>query len=218
MDTAGTPAPEGGLIPDAADSHSPALVVLDLGGVLIERARPVLLGHAGRLCGVPEAWLDPVFDAVKVDLWSGARGPANAWRQFATAAGVPGMPCPWRDDIPPPGLVALPAVRRVPAWASRAQLAVLSNQRVGWVEPILAGAGVLHLLGPRWISSRTGLVKPAAEAFAAMLSVGVPAERILFVDDQRANLDAAEEFGVEVLHADRAGEWVRTLDGLLGVG
>lgn len=62
--------------------------------------------------------------------------------------------------------------------------------------------------------SLTGVYKPAPEAFAHTASViGVPLERMFFVDDQPKNVDGASAVGLESLWfdvADAGGGWAAT--------
>jgi putative hydrolase of the HAD superfamily len=51
------------------------------------------------------------------------------------------------------------------------------------------------------VSYEVGCAKPDARIYQLCLSaLGVPAESALFVDDRRANLDAAERLGMQVFH------------------
>lgn len=218
MDPAGTEE-AGGLTaePPGMTGVPVDLLLLDLGGVLIAGASPVLLSDLARVPGASPDALRAEFDRIKPDFWSGRMAVGEAWRRLAAVAGVPDAPCPWTPDRPPSGLVALPALGRVPAWASAVRVGVLSNEHADWVEPLLAGAGALRHLDPLLISSRTGAVKPEPAAFAQVLAAGVDPERILFVDDQEVNLAAARERGFQTLLADAGGLWTAEVDRRLAV-
>lgn len=57
-----------------------------------------------------------------------------------------------------------------------------------------------------FLSYEMGMVKPDDEIFTTMLAeVGLKAEETLFIDDSKANCDAAERLGINVLH-DRFGD------------
>jgi putative hydrolase of the HAD superfamily len=205
--------------PDArgvgAGAGAPALLALDLGGVLIARAAPVLLAPLLALPGADPARVREAFLRARPGLWTGATPPAAAWASLAAAAGAPGAPCPWRDDAPPAGLVPLPALGRVAGWAARTRVAVLSNHRSAWVAPLLREASVLPLLSPLLVSDRIGAMKPDAAAYAGLLATGIPAGRVLFVDDQPVNLEAAAALGMGTLLADPGGAWADRVDALL---
>lgn len=183
--------------------------------MLLGRARPALLGEAAEALGVGVEALDAPFAALRRDLWSGAVDARGAWDRLARAAGADGAPCPWTEDAPPARLAVLPAADRVPRWAAGVGVAVLSNQRGGWVRPLLERAGVLPHLAHVWISSETGRVKPDPEAFAPLAALGPPGA-VLYVDDQERNLRAAAGAGARVLHADAEGRWAAEVDRLLG--
>lgn len=213
MDAPRTAAPVGRLT-GSRSPRRPDWVVLDLGGVLLVRARTALLGEAADACGVAPADLDGAFGMLRRALWRGDLGAREAWEALAAAAGAPGTPCPWREDAPPARLLRLGAAGRVPGWAGRASIAVLSNQRAGWVRPLLEEAGLPPHLAHVWISSETRRVKPDPEAFAPLAELGAPGA-VLYVDDQARNLRAAEAVGARVLHADPEGRWVAALDRIL---
>lgn len=193
------------------------LLMLDLGGVLIAGASPVLLAELARAPGASADALRAEFERIKPDFWSGRMTIPEAWRRLAAVAGVPHAPCPWAEDRPPTGLVPLPALARVPTWARTVRVGVLSNEHAEWVLPILASSGVLDVLDPLLISSRTGVVKPDPAAFAQVAAGGVPAARTLFVDDQAVNLAAAAACGIRTLWADPDGAWTAEVDRLLAV-
>ena len=52
-------------------------------------------------------------------------------------------------------------------------------------------------------ASLTGIMKPRPEAYRLALdALGLPAQRVLFVDDQAANVAGAEAVGIPALHFD----------------
>jgi putative hydrolase of the HAD superfamily len=186
-----------------------------MGGVLIARAAPVLLAPLLAVPGADPAAVREAFRRARPGLWRGEVVPSAAWAALAAAAGAPGLPCPWADDVPPAGLAPLPALARVPAWARRVRVAVLSNHRSAWVEAALRRAGVLGLVSPLLVSDRIGALKPHPAAYSGLLATGVPPGRILFVDDQEPNLAAARALGIGTLLADPAGAWADRVDALL---
>lgn len=110
----------------------------------------------------------------------------------------------------------LPHARRVREWARQVPVGVLSNQRAEWVLPALAAAGLVELLEPLVISSRTGLVKPDPRAFAQLTRLGPPPERVLYVDDRPQALRVAAGLGISTLAADPAHAWVDRVGARLG--
>lgn len=52
-----------------------------------------------------------------------------------------------------------------------------------------------------FLSYEMKMLKPSAEIYlAAIGSIGIPAENLLFIDDSQANIDAARTCGMKVLH------------------
>lgn len=104
------------------------------------------------------------------------------------------------DHLVRPELVALVERIRV----SGLGVAVLTNDLRAfhgdaWVERIT----VLDLLDPVIDLSHAGFLKPAGQAFAhALARLDVPADRILFVDDQPPNVDGALDAGIDAVWFD----------------
>ncbi|MGH2711729.1 MAG: HAD family hydrolase [Actinomycetota bacterium] len=68
------------------------------------------------------------------------------------------------------------------------------------------------------ISGRVGLRKPEAEIFhMAIECVGLPAEECLFIDDLRANIQAAEAAGMRGVLHEEASATIEELERLLGI-
>ncbi len=67
-------------------------------------------------------------------------------------------------------------------------------------------ADVLELCAPAVISGRVGLRKPDPRIYRLVLDgLGVPAERVVFVDDAPVNIDAAQALGMRgIRHRDPA--------------
>jgi glucose-1-phosphatase len=85
----------------------------------------------------------------------------------------------------------------------RVPVACLSNSNaVHWDEH--AGRwGLDGLFDHRFLSHEIGLVKPDPEVFAHVVAaLGRPAERLLFIDDNAINVEAAAGAGLQAAHAD----------------
>lgn len=84
----------------------------------------------------------------------------------------------------------------------RYRLAALSNSNAAHWER-LAELGVLDAFELALGSQQLGVRKPDAEAFAlTVVRLGVPADEVLFFDDSRANVDAAQALGLRAAQAD----------------
>lgn len=90
-------------------------------------------------------------------------------------------------------------------WASEHyKVGLLTNITESLVEGLLAKGTLPDVEYDTIIdSSKVGHIKPELEIYQiAIEQAGVPAEEILFVDDSRANLSAAESLGMKVLWFD----------------
>jgi len=174
------------------------VVVFDLGGVLAE------------------------FGGVeRMRILSGIDDDEELWRRWLTcewvrrfergrcspedfAAGVVGD---WQLDVTPETFLAefgewlvgpLPGAEQlVTETKAAAPVAVLSNtNQVHWD----AGAGswsLVELFDHAFLSFELGMVKPDAEIFTHVVAaLGVPAGRVLFLDDNRLNVEQARDVGL----------------------
>ena len=75
-------------------------------------------------------------------------------------------------------------------------------------------AGVLGYFQDVYVSSTIGLRKPDAEAFDHVVAaIGVPAERILFFDDNRDNVEGARARGLKAVHVTSIADIAKALSG-----
>lgn len=206
----------------AATPGEPAPVehlVLDIGGVVLPSAMPQVIAQLSALSAQSEQQLWRFFNTrLFKPFWSGDMTVDEFWERLSAQAGVPGADAPWRHELTTRMLEPLPGAARVRAWAERVPVGVLSNQRLEWVLPVLDRHGLTELFDPLLVSSLTGLVKPDPRAFAQLTRLGVPPERVLYVDDRPQALRRAEWHGVSVLQAHAGHEWMDRVDERLGVG
>jgi FMN phosphatase YigB (HAD superfamily) len=196
---------------DGGPTPRPQLL-LDVGGVILGEIRPFMewLAHTS---GVDQAtgydrWRTEARDAT----WSGRWSETDFWEWVARR--YPGTGEPWwlRARLAE-AMAPLPAYSRVPAWAGAADVSVLSNHRLAWIEPPLTPLRphLKHLL----VSERIGLRKPQGAVYehaAALLPAGAP---VLFVDNQAQNLPEAAALGWRTLLADPDGRWIADVEAWL---
>jgi FMN phosphatase YigB (HAD superfamily) len=193
------------------------LVVLDIGGVLLSSAMPKIVSRIAELSGRSEMQLWRFFNTrLFRRFWGGTIDVDAFWAEMANYAGVPRDTVRDRVDVADI-MLPLPALARVPDWAARTRVGVLSNQRAEWVVPVFARAEVLHLIDPLLLSDRIHAVKPEPAMFRTLAELDVPAERVLYVDDRAPALRRAEAFGVRTLEAVPDGRWMDRLDAMIGV-
>lgn len=80
------------------------------------------------------------------------------------------------------------------------RLAILSNATDNLNQILFDRLEIGHFFDPIINSHEIGVAKPERQAFELTLEVlGVPASRVLFIDDQERNTKAAEELGIQSL-------------------
>lgn len=194
-------------------------LILDIGGVVLPSAMPQIVRQLSEISGQSEQQLWRFFNTrLFQPFWSGAMAIDEFWRVFTEHAGVPGATARWQTEITTTMLTPLESVERIRPWAEVVPVGVLSNQRIEWVRPVLERAGIIDLFHPLLVSSDTGLVKPDPKAFAQLARLGVPPERVLYVDDRPQALRRAEWHGISTLHAHEDHEWMDWVDERLGLG
>lgn len=194
-----------------------AHLVLDIGGVLFPPALPALIADLAAVAGCDAADLERHVRAhLARDLWSGRLDVPTFWADLTRRAGVRDDPTPLLDALAAGRRTPLPAAARVPTWARRVRVGILSNQRHEWAVPLLRVAGWEPLLDPVLISSATGRVKPDPGAFLPLTRLAPCAQGVLYVDDRAAALEVARSLGLRTLLATPDGGWTRAVDAALG--
>jgi putative hydrolase of the HAD superfamily len=208
-------------------------LLLDFGGVCL--LSPIELhGHLEERLGLPAGtftWLgplDPSTDQLYRDMIDGVGVTERGyWHQRAADVGRAVGRAMALDEYmrllyepARPELVRPEAVDVVErAFAAGYGVSVLTNDLRAfhgpdWGDGIPLLQRVDHLVD----CSDTGILKPDPRAFQRAVDiVGVPAERVLFVDDQPLNVAGAVEFGMQVQYfdiADAAGSWKQVAERL----
>jgi glucose-1-phosphatase len=197
----------------------PELVLFDLGGVLIELRGVSTMAGLADIVDEGELWRR----------WLGCRwvrrferGECGA-EEFAS--GVVGD---WGLDVGPDEFLEIFASWPVGPYAGAEELIrqVRSTASVG----CLSNTNVLHwdgnaehwplmaLFDHRYVSHRLGAVKPDNEIFVHVVdALGVPAGTVLFLDDNRVNVEGARAAGLRAERAVGVDEARRVLE-QVGIG
>ena len=197
-----------------ADGHEFRVVLFDIGGVLVElkgvrtilswlgtqvdpeeifaiwlRSPTVRLFETGRLA--PEPFAEQLVAELSLPV-----GPEEFLRSF----------CSWTQGLLPG---ALELVRQVPRQYLRATLS--NTNELQW--PCLMNDMKLEKEFDRHFASHiTGKIKPDRDAFQHVVdSVGCEPEQILFLDDNRLNVDAARQVGIRAVRVKGPAEAERAL-------
>jgi FMN phosphatase YigB (HAD superfamily) len=189
------------------------LLILDAGGVLVTEPIPRLLAALAEESPFSYDELERRYKRnLYFDLWRGRLPEDDFWSALAREADVNGSAARWRSVFLG-SLLPLPALLRVPEWADRAAVSILSNHLPQWLEPLLVRAGVKPHLSGLFISARTGHVKPEREAFAhALRAKPDDCKDVLLVDDNAHNLEVARELGMDALLGGEDGDWSAQAD------
>jgi putative hydrolase of the HAD superfamily len=198
----------------AAARHSFRVVLFDIGGVLVEltgvrvllswmgtrldaeevfalwlRSPSVRLFETGRLA--PEPFADQLIAELSLPI-----GPEEFLRSF----------CSWTQGLLPG---ALEVVRKVPSQYLRATLS--NSNELQW--PCLMHDMKLEKEFDRHFASHiTGKIKPDPDAFQHVVDcIGCEAECILFLDDNRLNVDAARQVGMRAVRVKGPAEAAQAL-------
>merc|ERR1740139_92383 len=84
-------------------------------------------------------------------------------------------------------------------------MAAMSNYPAPWAAWVEHAVGLSQLVPWAFVSGDVGLRKPSPEAYlAALKAVGRRPDEVVFVDDNKANCDAAQALGIDAIHFEDA--------------
>ncbi len=184
------------------DARRADFVLFDLGGVLVD---PGGVGQMRELSGIGS----------DEELWS--RWLSCPWVRRFEAGGcsaedfAAGVVADWGLDLEPPdfleafgawpGIPYPGALELVDAVRAEVPVGYLSNTNPVQWEANYAATPIVEAFDLRFLSFELGMVKPDHEIFHAVAAqLPVPAGRVLFLDDNVVNVDAATETGFVARH------------------
>lgn len=173
-----------------------AILILDVGGVLVDHDNALLLRNLAALIGGDPATILPTFrDA---GLGVGRRSAEAIYADLAAERGakidVEAFRAAWSSHFTPkPEMLAFAREK-----AREGRLALCSNSNAAHWDGLNALYG-LGALGPAILSHQVGVEKPAEEIFRlAARALDVDPRDCLMVDDQEAYLAGATAIGMRV--------------------
>lgn len=193
----------------------PTTVLLDADGVL-QRASAGFVSSIEALCADPAHRADfiaDVFGAERPCLTGAGDFPAalaEVLANWGIRAPVSEALALWSQIDPEPAI--LDAVARLRRDGVRVGLA--TNQQSHRANVMAAELRYRALFDDLFFSCELGVAKPSAKFFDAILGrLGLPAQRVLFIDDRPENVSAAHRAGMsaEVYHLDEGPERFATL-------
>lgn len=197
-------------------ADDPSVLLFDVGGVLVQLSGVEdILGWLGHRLTEPQFWhrwlQSPsvrAFETGRLDTEAFAQGVCDEFE-------LPVAPGTFLDSFArwPTGLFpgALELLDRVPA---RFQRALLSNSNTLHWPRILGEMqlGSRFEAPRRFVSHLMGVIKPDRGAFEHVVeSLGCRPAQVLFLDDNRLNIEAAQSLGMCAFHVRGAAEAGRAL-------
>jgi putative hydrolase of the HAD superfamily len=198
---------------EVTGEHPIEIVLFDLGGVLLEVGGVAPMRELSGIDTDEELWARWLGCRWVQQLEAGrctpdefAAGVVADWELSVTPAAFLATFGAWVNQ-PFPGAPALVAETR-----DAARVGCLSNTNSFWWETHFGGLPLLDAFEFRFLSFELGLVKPDPAIFEAV-AAGLPAspDRVLFLDDNAVNVDAAASSGFAARHVRGVGEARRAL-------
>lgn len=189
------------------------LLLLDGQGVIFNRPLKTFLDTMAKATGrSPELVRQLWHQELREPFWTGRIDEAMLWTRL-TGGRVETDWARQLESLYRPG----PAVARLPLWSAKVPVWVLSNHRTSWLLERLRRFELDQFLERVLVSDSLGFAKPDPRVFAAALDVCTHPERVLYVDDQLANIQAARTVGFEAVLADPADTWLSRIDEFIGI-
>lgn len=185
-----------------SDVASPALVLFDLGGVLIRLKGVPVMAELANLATDEEVWAKWLtcrwvrdFERGRCSAEDFASGVVADWGLQVTATAFLEQFRSWPDGM------LDGAEELVLATRERVPVGCLSNMNsLHWTEQF-ATWPLATMFEWRFLSFEVGLIKPDAELFEHVAaSLPVPHAQVLFLDDNLLNVDAARAVGFQAVH------------------
>lgn len=179
-------------------------VIFDIGGVIVTD----ILGHMAKDLAekhsmdfellnkeIHAEWPDYKLDIIKVD---------DFWRNFVERTGID-------ENVDDLKRIALEHINLIPGTVDvikrlheKYKLGIVSNCSHEWAaqDKKVFGFGVFDEV---ILSQEVKLVKPGKEIFdVALARLGLKAEECIFVDNKQNNVDAAKEYGFNIIKFENA--------------
>jgi FMN phosphatase YigB (HAD superfamily) len=179
-------------------------LILDIGGVLATNFSPSFWQDLSAKSGASYDNLDKFKKKIREELWNGWIAEEEFWNRLSEQ--FPSIDIEKAQLILHSYIKPLPAIKMVPVWSQYANIHLLSNHRIEWIEPILnLIEGHIKSIT---VSSQVGSCKPQAEIYSKVNSLLNKGENILFIDDQEKNFKQAKMLRWDTLLADANGDWI----------
>lgn len=178
-------------------------VIFDLGNVLISVNEPRAIDRFAARTGKPAAEIQAYFltTAHATELALGKMTKRQFYRIVAGDFGFTGdyeeFALIWSDIFEP----IPPMIELAQSMATRRPRLILSNTNVIHADFFLERYPWINEFDGVILSHEVGLLKPAAAIYElAVKQTGLPAGRVVFIDDLNANVHGARAAGLQAIH------------------
>jgi len=180
-------------------------LVLDLAGVLVTNFSPLYWRYLSTTFNISYSELTSFKKEIREQLWTGKIPEIEFWTKLKQ--NFPTIDQEEAKETLRSYIKPLPSLERIPFWSQHANIHIVSNHRIEWINHIIAP--IQHHLKSMTISSEIGFCKPQVDIYLEVQNYFHHNHHVLFVDDQEKNFDEARKLGWNTLLADVDGKWVR---------
>ena len=178
-------------------------LVLDIAGVLATNLSPYFWNDLSLKFGVPYEKLIQFKKDTREELWTGEITEQDFWLKLSSS--FPSVETKYARSKLISVIKPLPGLKKIPIWSQHANIHLLSNHRIEWIQHILTG--ISPYIKSITISGEAGCCKPESDIYLKVEQY-LNKTQTLFVDDQEKNLKEASNLGWNTLLADKQGFWV----------
>jgi len=191
-------------------------VTFDFGGVIAEEGfREGMRAIALRFGLDPEKTIDMAFRlAFDAKFVEGLCTEKELWDLFRNRTGITSEDATLREMVLSRFIVRPWMLELARTLKERGYIVAMLTDQAGWLKELDGRNPFLHLFNPVLNSWDTGKTKKDPTAFSDLAAAaGLKPEEILFVDDNKGNIERAHAMGLEtILYRDRKG-FEREMDG-----
>ncbi|WP_440960146.1 HAD family hydrolase [Paenibacillus nitricinens] len=186
-------------------------LILDVAGVLSTNFSPYFWEDLSEKSNIPYEVLFHFRNEMREKLWTGKISEKGFWEQLYIK--FPAINIDKAKQLLISNIRPLPAFEKVQHWSKYANIHLLSNHRIEWIESIIKP--IEPFVRSITISSEVGYCKPNSEIYALVHQHLSHQADVWFVDDQDKNFNEAILLGWNALLADKNGDWIHKITSLL---
>lgn len=182
-------------------------LILDIAGVIATNLSPSYWKKLSDDTNTPYEMLTQFKRDMREDLWTGKIAEEEFWNQICIK--FPEINREKAKDILISTITPLPSIKEIPIWNKYANIHLLSNHRIEWIQSIIMP--IEQHVSSITISSQVGYCKPNRKIYALVNEKLSGKNNVWFVDDQEKNFKEAKSLGWNTLLADGKGEWLNKI-------